>query len=283
LNFSRLNSFLNWQVRICNLFGIPIYLHITLVFFLWPALRGGGFGFWYSVEFAVLLVLSILFHELGHALTAKHFRLTRLSITLHGFGGFASSSGWGNPRQDLLITLAGPAVTFVVGILCTFIGSNGLHQAMAYDSSTIQFILIRSLGILNIVMGFLNLIPVLPFDGGNALRAILTFRLSPLKALRAVAHLGLILTPVMIVYGIISKADFLLIFGVISLVTSIATLVQSGGIRMGEVFADRRARKEDEAAARRRKEKNEAFVADVHARQREREEQERLRKLLGED
>jgi len=283
LNFSRLNSFLNWQVRVCNLFGIPIYLHITLVFFLWPALRGGGFGFWYSVEYAALIVLSILLHELGHALTAKHFRMTQLSITLHGFGGFASSSGRGNPKTDLPIILAGPAVTFAIGIVCNLIGNYGLHNATSFDSSVIQFVIIKDIGYVNILMGFLNLIPVLPFDGGNALRAILTFKLHPSKAMRAVAHLGLILTPIMIVCGYAKAMDYLAIFGLIGLLTSVMTLLQTGGIRMGEFFADRRARKEDEAAARRRKEKNENYVAEVNARQREREEKERLRKLLGDD
>src|SRR5688572_16307404 len=103
---SSLNSILNWSVRVGRLFGIPISLHITLLFFLLPAISGRKLGVWYTLEWIVLVVLSILLHELGHALTAKRFRLTDLSIMLHGFGGFAVSSGNRTPTQSLLISLA---------------------------------------------------------------------------------------------------------------------------------------------------------------------------------
>lgn len=280
---SRLNSILNWQVRVCRLFGIPIYLHITLVFFLWPALRNGGNAFGYLAEFAVLLVFSILLHELGHALTAKYYRLTGLSITLHGFGGFASSSGWGKPKQDLLITLAGPAVTFAIGIACHLIANYGLQSEGLSNGAFIQYEIVKQLAIIQILMGCLNLMPILPFDGGLALKALLTFRMAPTKALRAVAHLSLILAPIVAIYGYAKDMPFVWIFGLMGVFSSLTTLLQTGGVRMGEFFADRRERKEAEANARRRMAKQEEFFADVTARQREREEKERLRKLLGED
>src|ERR1700733_6616137 len=116
MNFSKLNTILNWSVRVGKLFGIPIYLHITILFFLWPALAHTGLGLAYNVEYAIGVVLSILLHELGHGLTAKYYKQTGLTIMLHGLGGFATSQGYRSPKQELLIVLAGPAVTFALGL-----------------------------------------------------------------------------------------------------------------------------------------------------------------------
>src|SRR2546423_12450579 len=105
MRFSRLNSILNWSIRAGTLFGIPINLHISLLFFLFAALPGRGLDIGHGLEYAALIVLSILLHELGHALVAKHYRLTGLSIMLHGFGGFASSQGPRTPKQTVVIAL----------------------------------------------------------------------------------------------------------------------------------------------------------------------------------
>src|SRR5215469_4561858 len=102
MSSSRFNSILNWNVRVCRLFGIPIHLHISIVFFLLVAFPARSLGLGRALEVAVLLVLSILLHELGHGLTAKYFRMSDLLIMLHGFGGFASSRGYRTPKQALL-------------------------------------------------------------------------------------------------------------------------------------------------------------------------------------
>ncbi|MBC8063604.1 MAG: M50 family metallopeptidase [Chlorobia bacterium] len=276
----RLNSFLNWSVRVGRMFGIPISLHITLVFFLVPAISGRGLGLWYSLEWIVLVVLSILLHELGHALTAKRFRLTNLSIMLHGFGGFAVSSGNRTPTQSLMISLAGPAVTFVLGFLCLGIGAYGGDSATPGTQASTQLFLIESLGRFNILLGILNLLPSLPFDGGQALVAILNRRISEFKATRRVGHLGLILTPILAIYGFLTNNGFLTIFGLMGFLTSLMTLLQTGGVRFRESLDDRRDRKEVEAVNKRREEKTQAYLSEVQSREKQREEKERLRKIL---
>ncbi len=262
------------------LFGIPVYLHITILFFLFPALVGGGFGLTLSIEYAVLIVLSILLHELGHALTAKVFGFRGISITIHGFGGFALSSGDRRPKQDLIITLAGPAVTFLLSGICIAGGRYGLLRTTPGETSFLQFALITSLGYVNLVMGFLNLLPMFPFDGGNALKALLNFRMPEFKAMRAVAHLGIVIGPIMLIFGFLTKRDYYVLFGLMGTLTCYSTLLGSGGIRFGEFAADRRLRRQEAEFLRRRQEKNEDFVSDVNARLREREEKERLRKLF---
>lgn len=275
-----LMGILNWSVRVGSLFGIPISLHVSLLFFLLPLLSGGLVPPIYEFEYAVLIVLSILLHELGHALTAKHYRLTGLSIMLHGFGGFATSSGERTAKQALWITLAGPAVTFALGFVCLGI-SRFAFRGVENENWFFQGLLIGLIGSFNILMGILNLIPMLPFDGGNAVRALIWMRSSPFKGLRGAGHLGLIVSPIVFIYGFVVHRDFVCLFGLIGFITSLMTLLNSGGVRFGEFWADRRARKEEEAFRKRADSRNLAYLTEVQDRARKREEEERLRRILG--
>jgi len=280
MNMSFLNRILNWSLQVCRLFGIPIFLHISLIFFLVAVMARTGLDVPHGIEYAVAIVITILLHELGHALTAKHYKMKGLAIMLHGFGGFASSSGYRSPQQALVIVLAGPAVTFAVGILCLTIGGYGLSISAPGSEASLQFLIVKVLGSLNILMGFLNLIPTLPFDGGQALRAILAYKMSEFKANRAVCHLGLILNPIVIIYGLSTDQNFIGLFGFIGLVTSAMTLAQTGGVKFGEVFEDRRAKKENEAYKQRERARQGAYLDEVNARKKEREERARLKKLF---
>ena len=264
------------------MFDVPIHLHISLLFFLIPALSWQKSRPGHALEWAALVVFSILLHELGHALTAKRYRLKGLLIMLHGFGGFAASEGNRTPKQDLTIALMGPAVTFAWGLLCLGLGSAGLSATTPDTEVWNQAWLVRSLSSFNLLLGVLNLIPSLPFDGGQAIRAILTRTTSPFKATRNVAHLGLLSTVPIILFGIIADQVFVTIFGAFGFMTSALHLMQTGGIRPKEPFEDRQARKEHEALKKRERARTESFNDEVIARQREREEKERLRKLLGE-
>lgn len=280
---SRLNSILNWNVRLGRLFGIPIHLHITLLFFILPAFVRSKVSVGHAIEYALLVVLSILLHELGHALTAKRYRMTDLSIMLHGFGGFAASRGYRTPRQALFIVLAGPATTLLLGLVCWGIGK-WAYGATAYETEmNMQAWLVYQLGLLNLRLAVLNMVPVLPWDGGQALQAVLAHRMPEIKATRAVAHLGLPIAVAMSLIGaFVLNENYLGLFGFVGFLVSLQTLLNTGGIQFGEFFRDRKVRKEEEAFRRQSKDRQERYLDDVTARERERAEQERLRKLLGE-
>ena len=277
---NRLNAILNWSVRVGKLFGIPISLSISILFFLWPVISSRKDDPLHALEYVVMVVLSILIHELGHALTAKRYRLTGITIMLHGFGGYATSSGERDWKQSLIITLAGPATTFALGILCAVLGNLGVNSSTFGTERHEQFWLVYSIGLMNILLGFLNLIPMLPWDGGQALQAILNRRMTYTKSMRAVAHLGLIIAPPMLIYCFITKAGFGLIFAIMGLMVSVQSLLGSGGIKFGEVFADRKDAKEMAAQRKREVERKEAYLDDVRSREKEREDKERLRKMF---
>ena len=278
-NFS-LQSILNWSISVGKLFGIRIRLHITILFFIIPVLANRGMGLMIGLEFALAIVLSILIHELGHALTAKAFHQKDLEIMLHGFGGFASSSGNRTPKQELLIVFAGPLADLIFGGLLLYLAKNILMSPSLSDGEARQWALVGAVGSFNIWLGALNLIPCLPWDGGLFLTALLWYRMTYTKALRIVAHLSLILGPILFIYGFTTGSTFFQLFGGVAGITSYITLRNTGGIRFGEALADRKARKEEIAFQKRQKDKREVYIGDVIQRQLEREEKERLRKLL---
>lgn len=269
---SMVTGFLDASWKVGRLFDIPIKLHITLLFFLLPAFRiAPDLGPVLALEFVFLIVLSILLHELGHALMAKHYRLRGLSITLHGFGGFAMSSGARTPRQSLAITMAGPAVTFAIGILCCAIGR--------LDTG-LQFHIIYSLGLINLWLGVMNLIPCLPFDGGMALVAILNMRHTEFKAQRIVGHIGLLITPPLFIAAMLLKLPYASLFAIMGAISSYMILAGTGGVRFAELLEDRRKRKEEAAYRAKKEAQSQEYLGNVFDRQKEREERERLRKLF---
>ena len=279
MDFSKLNNILDWSVRVGKLFKIPISIHITLLFFLWPVMNRKFFDIPHTFELVILIVLSILIHELGHALVAKRYKLTGLSIMLHGFGGFATSSGARTPNQSLMISLAGPAATFAVGYLCHGVAYLAAPK-VGSEEAALQVLLIDYLGTINVTMGVLNLIPSFPFDGGNSLQAILNRKMTYLKATRAVGHVGLIVSPLVLLYAVLTGQNFIFLFGIMGIFSSVMTLLNSGGIRFREVFDDRKAKQQLLADKKREEERSSAYIDEVRAREKEREEKERLRKMF---
>lgn len=118
--------------------------------------------------FVIAGFISILIHELGHALTARRFGAFS-EITLHAFGGFAAYSGVRMTRlQNFLVTAAGPALQIVLGLAVRFALAQGLPFI---QPNGIYFLVV--LAWISIAWALLNLLPVVPLDGGRMLDAIL--------------------------------------------------------------------------------------------------------------
>jgi Zn-dependent protease len=118
-----------------------------------------GFGF------VVCLLASVLLHELGHALTARRFRIGVRGITLELLGGYTEMERDApTPRVDLLVAVAGPAVSLVLGVA-------SVGAALALPRDTVVFQLAFQLAAANLLVAAFNSLPGLPLDGGRALRA----------------------------------------------------------------------------------------------------------------
>lgn len=111
---------------------------------------------WVAIAF-----VSVLLHEMGHALAFRAFGL-QPSILLHGFGGLTSGEGQLTPWRSIAVSLAGPLAPLVlIGLPALWADANGLVP----DGDA--RILLSQVVFINIAWSVLNLIPVLPLDGGN--------------------------------------------------------------------------------------------------------------------
>lgn len=184
---------MKWSWRIGQVAGIGIYVHGTFLIFLgWIAfsniLQGQGVsGTIGGLLFFLCLFTIIVLHELGHALTAKRFGIRTRDITLLPIGGVARLERIpDNPRQELLVALAGPAVNVALaGVMCVILALLP-HGARLTTGGN----LLTSLMWVNVGLAVFNLLPAFPMDGGRALRACLAMRMDYVKATRIAAALG---------------------------------------------------------------------------------------------
>lgn len=154
-----------------SLFGIPV--EVQPFFWISLILLGGMNGADTAAEiFEILLFvlagfISILVHEFGHALTAKAYG-ANTAITLQPFGGYAAYSGVLMSRgKSFLITAAGPAIQIALGVAVLL-----LLRALPQISENGEYFL-EKLMIISFLWAILNLLPVLPLDGGQMLNAVL--------------------------------------------------------------------------------------------------------------
>lgn len=183
--------------RIGTFRGIALNVHVTFVLLLtWillvPLLAGRGLGpALTSAAYVTLLFGCVVLHELGHALTAQRYGIATQSITLYPIGGIARLLRMPRePRQELWIALAGPAVNGVIALLLF----GGLTAAHAWAGGPpVEFRggnLPSRLLWTNLALAGFNLLPAFPMDGGRVLRAFLAGRMEYRRATRIAATVG---------------------------------------------------------------------------------------------
>ncbi len=201
--------------RAGRLIGIDVYVHVTFpLLFVWVAFRaraGGASGRAILAALALTLAvfLIVVLHECGHALIARRFGIRTRDITLLPIGGTARLERMPRqPRQELLIAIAGPAVNLVLAAILyagsQLFGVGVLRElsrpaiAITPASAAAQLIAI------NVGMAAFNLIPAFPMDGGRVLRAILAMRSRDYaRATVAAARVGRAFAVVFAIVGIV--------------------------------------------------------------------------------
>jgi stage IV sporulation protein FB len=154
-----------------SLFKIPV--RVEPWFWIVLALFGGAAGgdskeaLYQILLFVCAGFISILVHELGHALTARHFG-NRVWIVLHAFGGLAYREGGINTRKrEFLIIAAGPLIQILLGLVALLL----FQQADELPQHVRVFLWM--LYWISVFWALLNLLPILPLDGGRLLESIL--------------------------------------------------------------------------------------------------------------
>ena len=147
--------------------GFPVHLNwsVLLLATLVTLLYGQAAGYVVGLGFVVLLLVSVLLHELGHALTARRFGIGVRGITLEILGGYTEMDrDASSPRVELLVSLAGPAVSLALGLAAAVTAA---LLPVATAGRQVVFLAAAA----NLIVAFFNLLPGLPLDGGRALRA----------------------------------------------------------------------------------------------------------------
>ena len=190
-----------WSINLFRIRGIQLAVHGSFFLLLayvalqaWP--EGHWFGLLLNVAMLLLFFVCVVLHELGHSFTAMHFGIGVRRILLMPIGGVAEFDAIPRePRRELLITLAGPAVNFAIAaILGMIVGlPEGWRPFGFYDFPDTLVGLAQLLLHWNIIMGLFNLLPVFPMDGGRILRALLATRLPYLQATFWAATIGKVL------------------------------------------------------------------------------------------
>jgi Zn-dependent protease/predicted transcriptional regulator len=177
--------------------GIDVYLHTTFFLLIgWIALsywlqENSLVAVFSGVGFILALFASVVFHEYGHALTARRFGVKTRDITLYPIGGVARLERIPeDPKQELWIAIAGPAVNVVIAvILFIWLLINSALDPLSSLSLTGGSFLER-LMVTNLFLVGFNLIPAFPMDGGRVLRALLATRLEYTRATQIAASVG---------------------------------------------------------------------------------------------
>jgi Zn-dependent protease len=178
--------------------GIPLVIDgsILLLAVLWimPYARDGT-----MLAIGGLILVGVLFtvlmHELGHAFAGRLFGVDSTHIELNGLGGLCFYESLPRNRlQRVVMSLAGPAVTFIMWRFCVSMEhllDDGFFGTDSVGLERLSFVLWQ-IGEVNYFMLLFNLLPSFPLDGGTALKELIATRLNPYRANWIVGALGML-------------------------------------------------------------------------------------------
>ena len=208
------------QITVAHVFGIPVRFDYRwfIVFLLSVWLIAGNLaqgGMWVgtvklmpissglswvlAIVTTIGLFLSVLGHELSHALMGRAEGIEIDEIVLHPFGGLARlRSEPENPRAEFRIAIAGPAASFLFAAISFVLMLPAVRTGFLTASGVL---LLLCAG--NLLLAVFNLFPGYPLDGGRVLRAILWRRTGDIKeATRLAGICGMLIAAILIIFGV---------------------------------------------------------------------------------
>jgi len=187
---------MSWSFPIGRLFGSELRVHVTFFLLLaWVGyaayVQAGPQAALVNIAFVLCLFACVIAHEYGHALTARRYGIATPDITLLPIGGLARLERMPeNPRHEIVVALAGPAVNIVIwAVLALFFGAH-LSPDLLTGGEITASSFFAAIAMINLILALFNLIPAFPMDGGRVLRALLSMRMDRVRATRAAAHAG---------------------------------------------------------------------------------------------
>lgn len=238
---------MGWTITIGRVAGTEIKVHLT--FFILVAFwamagyqQGATLGALLATLSLLALFACVVFHEFGHILMARRFGVRTPDVILLPIGGVARLERIPDePRQELLIALAGPAVTLgIVVILYLGLALSGPAPALWGLEPAGPFL--GNLMRVNLYLLLFNLFPAFPMDGGRVLRAALASRLGLVAGTRIAARLGQACAILAGFYGLTAGQPILLLvslfvfLGAGAEASAVETRVAGAGLHAAEMM-----------------------------------------------
>ena len=237
---------MNGNIRIGNLFGIPFFINPSWFFILGLVTWSYGSNLTTFPYFtgatpwilgfitALLLFSSVLAHELGHSFVAISQGIPVKSITLFIFGGLATLEKESEtPFQAFTVAIAGPLVSVLIfGIFALIGASFSLNQSLEAIILPVAYI--------NLVLALFNMIPGLPLDGGNVLKAVVwKITGNPNKGVIFAGRVGQIIGWIAIALGILSVLGISQVGSLWTLLIGVFLLQNAGMAAQSAVVQDK--------------------------------------------
>ena len=146
-----------------------------------------------AASFAVLLLISVLLHEIGHCVVARAFGLPVRSITVTFLAGLTEiTEPPQTPAREYAVAVIGPMISLLLAGI-------GLASVQLFEPDSLGFLLAAILAVSNGLVAAFNLLPGLPLDGGRVLRAAV-WKLTgdPHRSTRAAAWSGRVVAVVVV-------------------------------------------------------------------------------------
>lgn len=204
------------QIPLGTVSGIRIGLHYSwlIIAFLISLSLGSNFAatnpewgpgiIWATaIATALLFFVTIVVHELSHAMVAKSHGLPVRSITLFALGGVAEiEQEAGDARTEFWLGIVGPITSFVIGTICLAV-LYGFGWKPPHFPRTPLLAMLMWIGYINIMLAVFNMVPGFPLDGGRVLRAIVWWITGDAgRATRISAKLGQFVAFAFILFGV---------------------------------------------------------------------------------
>ncbi len=224
------DSFAFWSFPLGNWFGVHVRISWFFPLLIAYFLIKPDFTVAMGVAVSCVLVVSVLLHEFGHILGARLTGGSGNEILLWPLGGLAFVRPASTMTSQLLTTGGGPLVNLALcaATIVPTLQNDFLKDALnpfvlpglAFGDHLIRDLLVLTF-CLNWVLLVINLIPVMPLDGGHMLRSIATLRMGARRAIELSVVVGFVVGVIAMVIGLFAERAWIVLMGALVFITNL--------------------------------------------------------------